>query len=183
MAGVWNIEVMDAVDEYKSFSHSLTYTDPDFPSVSYTVVLTPTETQPTTIYISGNNITGYYTDVFNMFVKYKTKSMPPEYITVKNFRAIDLDKLEQVVEYSPDLTPSKTYTYNANVYDGNTLVTTRVYTKVVNNNWDLNKALLKQYINSTVALDPTTFKPWINSINAATVKWRNTNNVDVNWTT
>lgn len=182
MAAVWNIETLENVDEYFAFSHSFTYSDDEFPTKTYTVQVVPNETNPETIYISGNNISGYYTNVFDMYVKYKTKKMPPEFIEVQNFRMIDLDKLEQVIEYSPDLTPSKTYSYNANVYDGKTLVDTRVYTKTVNNNWDLNRILLKQYINSTAALDPNMFKQWINSINAAIVKWRNTNNEDVNWT-
>ena len=181
MAGVWNIDTFANVDEYQAFSHSLTYTDSDFPSNTYKVVITANETNPETIYVSGNNITGYYTNVFDMFVKYKTKAVPNEFITVNNFRLINLDKLEQVIEYRPDLTPSKPYTYTVKAYLDTTLVATKVYTKTVNNNWDLNKNLLLQYINSTAVPDASMYKQWINSINAATVKWRNTTNVDINW--
>lgn len=182
MAGVWNITSFENVDEYQAFSHSLTYTDDLFPGKSFSVVIVPTEQNPETVFISGNNISGYYTNVFNVVIRYKTKKYPTnEYITVNNFRAIDQEKLEQVVEYSPDLTPSRTYTYNANVYDGDTLVDTKVYTKTINNNWDLNKNLLIQYVNSTVITDPSLFRPWINSINGAVVKWRNSSNVDINW--
>jgi len=182
MAGVWNIETLQNVDEYQAFSESLTYTDDEFPGKTYKVVIVPTETNPETVYISGNNITGYYTGAFNVVIKYKTKKQPEnEYINVTNFRAIDLEKLEQVVSYTPDLTPSRPYTYNANVYDGETFVVSRTYTKTVINNWDLNKNLLLQYVNSTVITDESLFRPWINSINRAVVRWRNSTNVDINW--
>jgi len=174
------------VDEYQAFTHSLTYTDDEFPSKTYKVVLVPTETNPENVFINGNNISGYYSDVFNMFVRYKTKAEPNEFINVNNFRKIDLEKLEQLVQYSPDLTPNRIYTYNAEVYDvvGNqsTLVTTKTYTKTVNNNWDLNKELLLRYVSKTGVVDETLFKQWINSINDATVKWKNTSNVVINWT-
>lgn len=185
MAAVWNFESFPNVDEYEAFTHSLTYTDDEFPSKTYTVIITPSEQNPENIFISGNNVSGYYSDVFDMFVRYKTTAVPNEYINVNNFRKIDLEKLEQVIEYNPDLTPNKVYTYTANVYElvGNqsTLVTTRQYTKTVNNNWDLNRELLLRYISKTGALDETLFKIWINSINDATVKWKNTANVVVNW--
>ncbi len=184
MPAVWNIESFANVDEYQAFSHSLTYTNDEFPGKSYKVVIVPSEVNPGTVFISGNNISGYYTDVFNTRIKYKTKKEPKpesEFIEVINFRAIDLDKLEQVISYKPDLTPNKTYTYLANVYDGDSIVDTKTYTKIVNNNWDLNKTLLLQYINSTAITDESLFRPWINSINGAIVKWRNTSNVDINW--
>lgn len=187
MAAVWNIETFPNVDEYEAFTHSLTYSDTDFPSKIYTVVLVASEQNPENVFISGNNVSGYFSDVFNMFVRYKTTAVPNEYINVNNFRKIDLEKLEQVVEYSPDhLTPTKVYNYTANVYEvvGNqlTLVTSKPYTKTVNNNWDLNRELLLRYISKTGALDETLFRIWINSINDATVKWKNTANVVVNWT-
>lgn len=186
MAGVWNITSLDNIDEYQAFSHSFTYTDDEFPSQTYTVVLTPSETNPETVSISGNNVSGYFSDVFDMYVKYKTKRAPSplypnEFIVVNNFRKIDTDKLEQLVEYRPDLTPSKTYTYTAKAYYQDTLVETKVYTKIVNNNWDLNKELLLRYVSNSTVPDETLFKQWINSINAATVKWRNTTNVVINW--
>jgi hypothetical protein len=183
MPGVWSIEdsALPAVDEYAAFSHSIVYTNSEFPSSSYTVVLEPQETNPDTIYVSGNNITGYYTNVFNVRIVYKTPK--DEYLTVNNFRLIDSDKLAEVVEYNPDLTPNKTYTYIAKAYDNltNEVFEIKTYTKIVNNNWDLNKNLLIQYVNSTVVTDSSLFRDWINSINAAKVKWRNSSNVEINW--
>jgi hypothetical protein len=181
MAAVWNIEELPNIDEYVAFSHSFTYSDDEFPSQTYTVVLTPSEANPETVFISGNNVSGYYSDVFDMFVKYKTKAVPNEYIEVNNFRKIVVEKLEQIIEYSPDLTPNKTYTYTANVYSEGDLVDARVFTKIVNNNWDLNKELLLRYITNTTVADETLYKQWINSINAAPVRWKNTSNVVINW--
>lgn len=186
MAAVWsiqpgNLSSFPIIDEYAAFSHSVTYSDTDNPSTIYTVVLVPSEPNPENVYISGNNVSGYYSDVFNVFVKYKTKAIPNEFITVNNFRKIDLQKLEQIIEYRPDTTPKKTYTYTANVYNQNTLVTSRVFTKDVNNNWDLNKDLLLRYLSNTAAPDEALFKQWINSINEAIVKWKNSSNVLINW--
>lgn len=183
MPGVWSITTTElgAVDEYAPFSHSITYTNVELGG-TYSVVVSPSLINDT-VAVSGNNISGYYTNVFDVHIKYKTKKTPGnEYIEVINFRNIDQEKLEQVVSYKPDLTPSKAYTYTANAYDQtNALIETKVYTKTVNNNWDLNKNLLIQYVNSTVITDSSLFKPWINSINAATVKWRNSSNVEINW--
>jgi hypothetical protein len=181
MAAVWNIEELPNIDEYVAFSHSFTYTDDEFLSNTYTVVLTPSETNPENVFISGNNVSGYYSDVFDVYVKYKTKAVPNEFIEVNNFRKIIVDKLEQLVEYRPDLTPNKTYTYTANVYSEGELVDSRVYTKIVNNNWDLNKDLLLRTISNTVIADEALYKQWINSINAAPVRWKNTSNVVINW--
>lgn len=179
LTGIWNLETLDNVDEYQSFSHSFTYSDPADPFKAFRVVVTPSEKNSETIFISGNNITGYYSDAFNIRVVYKTKD--DAYITVNNFRAIKQELLDEVVEYNPDLTPSRTYTYTANAFYQDEIVATKVYTKTVNNNWDLNKELLLQYVNSTVVTDESLFNPWINSINAAIVRWRNTSNVDINW--
>lgn len=187
MAAVWSIQPdnltsFPIIDEYAAFSHTVTYSDDESPSTIYTVVLVPSEVNPENVFISGNNVSGYYSDVFNVFIRYKTKAVPNEYIDVNNFRKIDLQKLEQVVEYRPDLTAKKTFTYTANVYDQqNNFVTSKVYTKDVNNNWDLNKELLLRYLSNTAAPDEALFKQWINSINAAIVKWKNTSNVLINW--
>lgn len=181
MAAVWNFESFPNIDEYAAFSHSLTYTDDENPTAVYTVVVTPSEVNPETVGVSGNNISGYYSDVFDMYVRYKTKAVPNEYIVVNNFRKIDVEKLEQIIEYKPDTTPNKTYTYTANVYNQGALVDTKIYTKVVNNNWDLNKELLLRYLSNTAAPDEALYKQWINSINASIVKWKNTSNVLINW--
>ncbi len=190
MPGIWNpvdsvllsTKGVASVDEYEAFTNSITYTNDEFPGKVYSVVLVASEQNPSTVYISGNNVSGYYTEVFNNSVRYKTKKDPEnEYIDVNNFRAIDLERLEEVIRYTPDLTPSKTYTYTANAYDGQTLVESKQYTRKVINNWDLNKTLLLQYINSTVVTDPSLYVPWINNINSAVVKWRNSSNVEINW--
>lgn len=171
-----------SVDEYQSFTNTITYSSTENPGKIYNVVLVPSEPNPSTVYINGNNVSGYYTEVFNNNIRYKTKKDPEnEYIDVKNFRAIDIEKLEELIRYSPDLTPEKTYTYTANAYDGQTLVESKVYTRKVINNWDLNKTLLLQYINSTVITDPSLYVAWTNSINTAVVKWRNSSNVEINW--
>lgn len=191
MAGVWTIRSgsttyssPQTVDEYQSFTESFLYSDVDYPDVIYNVIITPQKANET-VAVSGNNISGYFTDVFNVQIKYKTKNPTPEYIDVINFRKIDLEKLEQVISYKPDVTPFINYEYIANAYDPTTkpptLVATQTFTKKINNNWDLNKTLLLQYINSTVVADPNLFKPWINSINSAKVNWKNTSNIVINW--
>jgi hypothetical protein len=46
MAAVWsiqpgNLSTFPIIDEYVAFSHSVTYSDTDYPSEIYTVVLVP----------------------------------------------------------------------------------------------------------------------------------------------
>jgi len=181
MPGVWSITQTELgqVDEYAPFSHSITYTNAELGG-TYSVVLSTTDSNET-VYISGNNISGYYTDSFNVNINYKnTKN---KFIDTNNFRKIPTEQLKEVIKYSPDLTPYRTYNYTASAIDVATkqVVETKSYTKTLNNNWDLNKNLLKQYVNSTTITDPSLFVPWINSINAATVLWRNASNVTINW--
>jgi len=181
MPGVWSLPntELGQVDEYSAFSHSITYTNAELGG-TYSVRVISSQTNPDTVYVSGNNISGYFTDVFNVNIYYKdTKA---EFKNTNNFRKIDIDTLHEIISYQPDSTPYKTYTFTAQAVDvTNAVVDTKTYTKTVNNNWDLNKNLLKQYVNSTVITDSSLFIPWINSINEATVLWRNSSNVTINW--
>ncbi len=181
MPGVWSItqSELGQVDEYSPFSHSITYTNPELGG-TYSVTVTATDSNET-VYVSGNNISGYYTDSFNVNIKYKNAK--DEFVNTNNFRKIPIEKLREVISYTPDLTQYRVYTYTATAYDvvNSSVVETKTYTKTLNNNWDLNRNLLKQYVNSTVITDPSSFVPWINSINSAVVLWRNSSNVTINW--
>ena len=181
MPGVWNYPnaELGQVDEYSPFSHSITYTNTDLGG-SYMVVISPDKNNDN-VYVSGNNISGYYTDVFNVDILYK--STDKKFLRTNNFRKIPIEKLHELISYFPDLTQYFEYHYTAIAYDTATKleVERKEYKKTVNNNWELNQNLLKQYVNSTTAIDPNTFVPWINSINGATVLWRNSSNVTINW--
>lgn len=180
MPGVWSIPQTELgqVDEYSAFSHSITYSNPELGG-TYNVVITPQETN-STVFVSGNNISGYFTDSFNVNIFYK--NLKDEFLNTNNFRKIATETLREIISYTPDFSQYRVYTYTATAYDAQkNVVETKTYTKTLNNNWDLNKNLLKQYVNSTVITDPSLFVPWINSINAATVLWRNSSNVTINW--
>lgn len=180
LGGVWSITATElgAVDEFIPFSHSITYTDPAYPSII--VAITPLEQNPSTVYISGNNLTGYYQNTFDVKVTYKNTKK--EFITVNSFKEIKTEELHEVISYQPSSIPSKTYNYLATATDPNGVVlSTMSYTKTVNNNWDINKKLLVQYVKNTVVQDPNLLIDWINSINSSKVSWRNSSNVVIPW--
>lgn len=179
-SGVWNITTTElgAVDELVPFSHSVTYTDPLYPSVF--VSLQAVEENPSTVYISGNNITGYYQGSFNISVLYKNTK--DQFVTVTNFKDIKTEELHEVISYSPSSEPLKIYNYIATATDPNGVVlSTMAYTKTVNNNWDINRKLLVQYVKNTVVQDANLLVNWINSINASKVGWRNSSNIVISW--
>lgn len=169
---------LGTIDEYVAFSHSITYSDEILGQLK--VILTPNQTQPDTIYIAGNNITGYYSDVFDINIRYKNNK--GKFVDVNNFRKIDLEELHEVISYFPVTVENREYTYEAVAYDfQDNVVASQTYTKVVNNNWDINRKLLIQYVKNTVVADSELFNNWINSINGAVVRWRNSTNTFIDW--
>jgi hypothetical protein len=83
---------LGSVNENVSISHTVTYID-DATMTSYPVTIAATETNPNTITISGDTLSGYYQDSFNNTITYRT----PEgtFPVVTKFNQIDLNKLEE----------------------------------------------------------------------------------------
>jgi hypothetical protein len=144
----WNPSETDlgSVNENVNISHSFTYIDDD-DSTEYPVTVTPAESNPSTIIISGNTISGYYTDSFNNIITYRTED--GQFPVVSKFNEIDLDKLYQMVSYKASTVLSKTFTYTAIAKNGDTVVATQTYTKTVTNDWTQGKNSLQTFVGYT----------------------------------
>lgn len=147
MAWVPSNANLGSVNENVNISHTITYTD-DMTMVSYPVTITVNETNPNTITISANTISGYYQDSFNNTIKYRT----PEgtFPVVAKFNEIDLSRLEEVISYKASTSTSKIFTYTATAKDGLTTVATQTYTKTVTNDWTSGKISLQTYVGYTL---------------------------------
>jgi hypothetical protein len=120
---------LGSVNENVSISHTVTYID-DATMTSYPVTIAATETNPTTISISGT----------------------PEgtFPVVTKFNQIDLNKLEEMISYKASVSTSRVFTYTATAKDGATTVATQSYTKTVTNDWTSGKTSLQTYVGYTL---------------------------------
>lgn len=142
--------LLDTVVENFAFSHLITYEDVDpltLLPVTYPVVLTANETNPNTIVISDNSISGYYFGSFPANIQYKTKN--DQYQNITKFEDINVDSLDQMIYYRASTSISKTFTYTANAMDGTNVVATEVYQIVVMNDWTSGLNSLKYYVGLT----------------------------------
>ena len=137
---------LGSVNENVNISHSFTYID-DVDSTEYPVTVTAAETNPSTISISENTLSGYYTDSFDNTITYRTQD--GQFPVVTKFNQIDLDKLYQMISYKASTVTSKTFTYTATAKDGDTVVATETYTKTVTNDWTEGKNSLQTFVGYT----------------------------------
>lgn len=149
----WNPVSTDlgSVDENVNFSHTITYEELDPLTelmVSYPVTITANETNPSSIVISGDTISGYYFDSFEYSITYRTGD--GQLPVVSKFSQIPLSNLHEMVSYKASLVLSKTFSYTAVAKDGVAVKATQVYTKTVTNNWTTGKNSLQQYVGYTV---------------------------------
>lgn len=144
----WNPSETDlgSVNENVNISHSFTYID-DVDSTEYPVTIIAVETNPSTISISGNTISGYYTDSFDNVITYRTED--GNFPVVSKFNEIDLDKLYQMVSYKASTVLSKTFTYTAMAKNGDIVVASQTYTKTVTNDWTQGKNSLQTFVGYT----------------------------------
>ena len=138
---------LGSVNENVSISHTVTYVD-DATMTSYPVTITATETNPNTITISGDTLSGYYQDSFNNTITYRT----PEgtFPVVTKFNQIDLNTLDEMISYKASTSTSRVFTYTATAKDGAITVATQTYTKTVTNDWTSGKISLQTYVGYTL---------------------------------
>jgi len=138
---------LGSVDENVNISHTITYTD-DLTLTSYPVTITANEINPNTITVSGNSISGYYTDSFDNTITYRTED--GELPVVSKFSQIPVSELHEMVSYKASTITSKTFNYTAVAKDGSTVIATQVYSKTVTNNWTSGKNSLQEYVGYTL---------------------------------
>lgn len=184
MAFLPELSVLNTLDELKNLSHTITYVETigigaSGISTSYPVTITTTMPN-STINISGNTISGYYSDSFDNEIYYRT--VDDQFVMVDKWQdivyAIASGSLSELYHYKADTRSRIVYSYTATA-NGNT----KVYTINVDNNWTPGRNQLIKYTNLTRYqqeilvewININTDKlPWVNQV-IATVDWENSN--------
>ena len=172
---------LGTVDELENFSYSIVYTSPL--GISSTNVVITTNMPNPTVSISGNTISGFFSEVFTSnTISYWSRARTLETTSswTKIEEAIAVSSVLEIYDWSPDPTPSKSYYYTATAGGES-----QEYDILVLNNWDTGKNQLLYYIDLTRRVYVPVFGSavrWIN-INARTVTWINDNltNTSVTW--
>jgi hypothetical protein len=132
--------------ENDSFSHTITYFTEE-PIEEATVVIVPLQTNPSSISILGNTVSGYYFDSFDNTIMYRTPD--GSFPVVQKFEQIDLDELYQMISYKASTVSTKIFTYRADAIIEGEVVASQVYTKTVENNWTSGKNSLQTFVGFT----------------------------------
>lgn len=163
--------LLNTVNELDVINHVITYTDEL--SISYPVVVTTTQPNGTVL-LSGNTISGYYSNVFSTTIDYRTKQ--DTFVQVYSWNDIVNSELYGIYHYHADPTIRRTYTYTATAYNEGTILATTTYTINVDNDWDYGKEQLLNYVYT-----PGTGINWINN-SSQIVTWTNTFGAIITWT-
>ena len=156
------------IDEFKNFSNSITFTSAL--GVFEPVTITTTN-QNNTVNITGNTISGYFSESFlNAQIEYRTFN--DTFVNVSKFSDINITDLNELIYFKPDPTISQTYSYLAT-----STTSSQTYTIVVTNNWSVGRDTLLRYIASNL----NTFITWNNSAGNI-VGWTNSSGQTLNWT-
>lgn len=162
---------LNTLNEFKNLSHTITYVSGL--GISYPVTITASESNPT-ILISGNTISGYYSDVFVGEVGYRT--VDDEFVTVDNWQdvedAANDGSLSEIYYYYADPRINYVYSYIASA-NGET----QTYTITVTNDWTYGRDQLLRYINPSQISGIV----WINN-NGQTITWKNAAGNNITWT-
>lgn len=144
----WTPSLTDlgSLNENVNFSHTIVYEEVDpITSIltSYPVTITATESNPNTVLISANSISGFYRDVFDNTIKYRTTQ--GTFPVVTKFDQIDTSKLYQMISYKASLSVSRVFSYIATANG-----VSQTYTKIVTNDWTSGKTSLQTYVGLTL---------------------------------
>jgi hypothetical protein len=165
---------LNTIYELKNLSHTITYTDTSGATgatgigVSYPVTVT-TAMPNDTIVVSGNTISGYYSDSFHNEIHYRT--VDDRFVIVNTWQeiayAIAAESLSELYYYKADLTTRIVYSYLATSSNG----ATQTYTINVDNDWTTGRNQLIKYSNLS-RYEQTILVRWINN-NMDKVTWLN----------
>jgi hypothetical protein len=171
--------VLGTTDEFKNISYTVTYEQTSGgvggspgTTTTYSVTLTAIDANDT-INVTGNTISGYYSESFVHDIQYRTPEPNHEFINVEKFEQIDKTKLSELIYYKADIRRSRDYQYLASA-NGQT----QIYTVTVTNNWNTGRDQLISYVNQTQYKLYTI--TWIN-MNNEPIVWVNGLNQPMNW--
>lgn len=169
---------LNTLNEFKNLSHTITYVE----SLGAAYPVTITTAMPNiTVTISGNTISGYYSESFEDEISYRT--VDDRFVTVNKWQdivyAIAAGSLSEIYLYRADTRSRIVYSYLATAANG----ATQTYTINVDNDWTPGRNQLIKYTNLTRYqqeilvewININTDKiPWVNQV-MATVDWENSN--------
>jgi len=165
---------LSTVDEGESFNHSITYTDEFGESSVVTIIANDINSN---VLISSNNITGFYEDIFDQTIKYRT--LNDSFVEVQKWNDVNLDELYGIYHFIQDVrtTLTKSFTAFANGES-------KTYNIIVNNSLDYDKQKLAEYVLLQPIPEPEPeleLPPQEEIIPGSTVIWNNNLNVIVSW--
>jgi len=165
---------LNTLNELKNLSHSISYTDTSGATgatgfgTSYPVTVT-TVLSNDTIVVSGNTISGYYSDCFDNEIHYRT--VADKFVMVTKWSdilmAIADGVLSEVYYYKADTTTRIVYSYLATAGNG----ATQTYTINVDNDWVSGRNQVIKFTNLT-KYQQEILTLWINN-NSDKVAWAN----------
>ena len=162
--------LLGSVNEFENKSFTITYSGllGDEP-----VTITANQPTPNITIISGNTISGYFSDSFENIITYRTKQ--DTFVEVNKFTEIDNEELYGIYHFDADSRVQIPYTFTASVPSG----ATQTYTIIVLHNYTPNRNQLVKYTNVEF-YESFIRVSFINS-NANNVDWNNTLNQKVDW--
>jgi hypothetical protein len=178
MAFLPELSTLNTLNELKNLSHTITYVE-GISGLTYPVTITTTMPN-NTINISGDTISGYYSESFEDEISYRTVN--DTFVTVNKWQdivnAIVAQSLSEIYLFRADTRSRIVYSYLATA-NGNT----KTYTINVDNDWTPGRNQLIKYTNLTKYqqqilvewININTDKvPWVNQV-IATIDWENSN--------
>ena len=144
MAAVWSPAESDlgTVLENQNFSHLISCVD-DETGIPYTIVIVKQQVNPSTISTDNETISGYYYDAFDNSILYLNTN--DIFVTVKKFEEIQPNARE-MISYWPDMRRTIVYGYTAYALDDGNAVSSKEYTKTVQNDWTNGKNSLQNKV-------------------------------------
>jgi hypothetical protein len=156
--------------ELESFSHSIQYyiegaagdpsAEPPVPAgenIYYEVRVTPQQSNPDTVLFTTGDpgvISGFYKGIFNDSLTTRSPNGTLTTITTLGapegsvFTKVNRANLDEVISFKADTTRSRTLTYLAEALDGETVISSRVYTILAQDtNWTPGLISLKELVS------------------------------------
>ena len=112
-------------------------------TVNCTIETTPEKIRDT-IVIDGGHISGSLVDVFDRTVTYMTKDR--QYVIVDGYSKVDHDKLYKMINVQPSRLNSVSFDFTCTAVE---VPETKVYTIVIENNWDGDRNSLRAFVHET----------------------------------
>jgi len=129
--------ILNTLNEMVNFDHTITYTD-SF-GINHSVTISATENNPT-VTIAENRIYGFYSNVFNETVYYRTKN--DDLKSADYFNFINLEDLYGVYYFDVSREIQHIYTYIAKS-NGES----KTYSIIVRNDWTQGRDELVKYVD------------------------------------